>query len=218
MTLNTRNVKYCDNNHNTCINMVNALDKALIAEEIIDNASIKLFFELIFQQTIYSYSCLSSYYNKNYQKILSLIDKLDNKNIIIEPMFFAKYCQFVDDKNGFNILTNQSKLDKNYCDKLHQEFNDAMRGKKKKTKSASDLLKQKYINGDKKKEELYKKELDTVLPQLRNKITQLVNNSKNQKFNHPNEREQKFRREIERIVYDLVRRRPKVLINIIEMP
>ena len=123
MTLNTRNVKYCDNNHNACINMVNTLDKALNAEEIIDNASIKLFFELIFQQTNYSYSCLSSYYNKNYQKIVSLIEKLDNKNIIIEPIFFAKYCQFVDDKNGFNILTNQAKLDKDYCDKLLVEKN-----------------------------------------------------------------------------------------------
>jgi hypothetical protein len=123
MAHNTRNAKFCDNNHSICINMVNILDKALNTEEIIDNTSIKNFFELIFQQTNYSYSCLSSYHNKNYQKILLLIEKINNKNIRIEPIFFAKYCQFGDDKSGLNIIINQINLDKDYCDKLLLEKN-----------------------------------------------------------------------------------------------
>ncbi len=123
MMYNMRNVKNCDSNHNICTNMVNNFEKSLIENELIDLSNIKIFFELIFQQTNYSYSCLSSYYNKNYQKLVSFIEKINIKDIIIDPIYFAKYCQFVDDKNGLNIIINQTKLDKDYCDKLLLEKN-----------------------------------------------------------------------------------------------
>jgi hypothetical protein len=123
MSHNTRNIKNCDGNHNVCTNMVSILEKSLNDNENIEISSIKTFFELIFQQTNYSYSCLSSYYNKNYHKLVLFIEKINNKDIIIEPLYFAKYCQFVDDKLGLNIITNQTKLDKDYCNKLLLEKN-----------------------------------------------------------------------------------------------
>ena len=89
-----------------------------------------------------------------------------------------------------------AKKKKNYCDKLHQEFNDAMRGKNKKTKSALDLLKQKYIQGDKKKEEIYKKEFNKDLKNIEKENKKFAEKIKNIIGLFSNKNKKKFKPQV----------------------
>lgn len=64
---------------------------------------------------------------------------------------------------------------------------------------------------------LYAREIDMFLPILREKIKRSFDEYQKIKFNNTKEKENRLRRDIEKIIYDKLRRRPKVFINCIEL-
>jgi hypothetical protein len=116
----TRSNKNCDNTHGYCENIANQIETTL-NNKTPDINLVKSFFEVIF--SLNHTLCVSSYYNKKYLKIHKTIEKINENDIIIEPIYYAKFTQHVDEKIGLEIIKNQTKLDKYYCDKLYMEKN-----------------------------------------------------------------------------------------------
>ena len=116
----TRTNKNCDNTHNCCENLANQIETN-INNKIVDLNLVKSFFDVIF--SLNHTLCVSSYYNKKYLKIHKTIEKINENDFIIEPIYYAKFTQHVDEKVGLEIIKNQTKLDKYYCDKLYMEKN-----------------------------------------------------------------------------------------------
>jgi hypothetical protein len=92
-----------------------------INNKTVDLNLVKSFFDVIF--SLNHTLCVSSYYNKKYLKIHKTIEKINENDFIIEPIYYAKFTQHVDEKIGLDIIKNQIKLDKYYCDKLYMEKN-----------------------------------------------------------------------------------------------
>ena len=120
MAYPTRSNKNCDNTHICCENMANQIEAAL-NNKMPDINLVKSFFEVIF--SLNHTLCVSSYYNKKHLKIHKTIEKINENDIIIEPIYYAKFTQHVDENVGLEIIKNQTRLDKYYCDKLYMEKN-----------------------------------------------------------------------------------------------
>lgn len=120
MAYPTRSNKNCDNTHGCCESMSNQIEVSL-DNKTSDINLVKSFFEVIF--SLNHALCVSSYYNKKYLKIHKTIEKINQNDIIIEPIYYAKFTQHVDEKVGLDIIKNQTRLDKYYCDKLYMEKN-----------------------------------------------------------------------------------------------
>jgi hypothetical protein len=116
----TRATKNCDNSHIQCENLANQIETCL-NNKTPDLNLVKLFFEVVLG--LNNTNCLSNYYNKKSVKIHKMIEKINENDIIIEPIYYAKFTQHIDEKVGLEIIKNQIKLDKDYCDKLYMEKN-----------------------------------------------------------------------------------------------
>ena len=64
---------------------------------------------------------------------------------------------------------------------------------------------------------LYKKEFSTFIPFLTEKLKNLLKAYQKTKFNNLKEKEFKFQKDLEKIIFDQLRRRPTVIANILHV-